>query len=73
MPIYEYICPDCKTEVEILRSFDEADEPLNCDQCGGGNVRRKLSVCYAQSDGGAVSGMGGGCGPCAGGNCASCG
>jgi len=75
MPIYEYICLDCKKEYEILRSFNEADQPTDCDNCGGENVKRKLSVAYAHSGGSSVSGMSGsvGCGSCAGGNCSSCG
>ena len=28
MPIYEYICLDCKKEYEILRSFNEADQTV---------------------------------------------
>ena len=83
MPIYEYICLDCKKEYEILRSFNEADQSMDCDECGGENVKRKLSVAYAHSGGSAVSarpgsaaragGMGGGCSSCAGGDCGSCG
>jgi putative FmdB family regulatory protein len=74
MPIYEYICLDCKKEYEILSSFNEADQPTGCDNCGGENVKRKLSVFYAQSGGHAVSGAGGGgCSSCGGGNCGSCG
>jgi putative FmdB family regulatory protein len=73
MPIYEYVCLDCKKEYEILRSFSESDQPVACNACGGENVRRKLSVFYAQSGGQAVSGTGGGCNSCAGGNCTSCG
>lgn len=74
MPIYEYVCLDCKKEYEILRSLNEADIPLVCKECGGENVKRKLSVFYAQSGGHAVSGAGGGgCTSCAGGNCSSCG
>jgi putative FmdB family regulatory protein len=74
MPIYEYVCLDCKKEYEILRSFNEADNPPVCKECGGENVKRKLSVFYAQSGGHAVSGAGGGgCSSCQGGNCSSCG
>ncbi len=73
MPIYEYICLDCKQEYEQLRSFNEADQPMVCSACGGEHVKRKLSVIYAQSGGSTASGAGGGCGSCAGGNCASCG
>lgn len=73
MPIYEYICLDCKKEYEILRSFNEAETPVDCEKCGSENVKRKLSVFYAQSGGSTISGAGGGCGSCAGGNCGSCG
>ncbi|MFL7869721.1 MAG: FmdB family zinc ribbon protein [Anaerolineales bacterium] len=76
MPIYEYVCLDCKKEYEILRSFNEADQPMACSKCGGENVKRKLSVFYAQSGGSTLNGMGGGgggCSSCAGGNCSSCG
>lgn len=75
MPIYEYVCLDCKKEYEILRSFNESDQPMDCDDCGGENVKRKLSVAYAHSGGSAVSGMsgGGGCGSCSSTNCGSCG
>jgi len=80
MPIYEYVCLDCKKEYEILRSFSEADIPVACNECGGENVKRKLSLFYTQSGGhnvsarpGSVGGAGGGCSSCAGGNCSSCG
>jgi putative FmdB family regulatory protein len=73
MPIYEYVCLDCKKEYEILRSFNEADESVACNECGGENVKRKLSVFYAQSGGSTISGAGGGCNSCAGGDCSSCG
>ena len=73
MPIYEYVCLDCKKEYEVLRSFNEADKPMACNECGGENVKRKLSVCFAQSGGQTISGTGGGCSSCSGGNCASCG
>ena len=73
MPIYEYVCLDCKKEYEILRSFNEADKPVACNACGGENVKRKLSVFYAQSGGHTVSEASGGCSSCAGGNCSSCG
>ncbi len=73
MPIYEYVCLDCKQEYEVLRSFNEADQPMHCEKCAGENVKRKLSVFYAQSGGSTVSGMSAGCGSCAGGDCGSCG
>ena len=83
MPIYEYICLDCKKEYEILRSFNESDEPIDCDECGSENVKRKLSLAIAHSGGSAVSarpgsprGPGawvGDAASCSGGNCGTCG
>lgn len=76
MPIYEYVCLDCKKEYEILRSFNESDQPFGCDKCGGENVKRKLSLAFAHSGGSTVAGMGGGgggCSSCSSGNCGSCG
>jgi putative FmdB family regulatory protein len=73
MPIYEYICQNCKNEFEILRPMAQADEKLPCGKCGG-DTRRKISVFFAESGGKAVSGMSEpACGSCASGNCANCG
>ena len=33
MPIYEYLCPKCKTEFELMRPFSEADKPAICPKC----------------------------------------
>ncbi|MDO9334191.1 MAG: zinc ribbon domain-containing protein [Dehalococcoidales bacterium] len=33
MPIYEYLCPKCKTEFELMRPFNEADKPAICPKC----------------------------------------
>jgi putative FmdB family regulatory protein len=33
MPIYEYVCPRCKTEFEVIRPFSEADKPAICPNC----------------------------------------
>lgn len=33
MPIYEYICTQCKTEFELRRSFSEADKAAVCPNC----------------------------------------
>jgi len=33
MPIYEYVCPRCKTEFELMRPFNEADKPAKCPKC----------------------------------------
>ena len=74
MPIYEYVCIDCKEEFELIRPMGAADEPQTCTQCGGEHVKRKLAMFYAKSGGHSVSGSSApSCSGCAGGDCSSCG
>jgi putative FmdB family regulatory protein len=46
MPIYEYICRDCKNEFEVIRPMGQANVPMACASCGGENIKRKISVFY---------------------------
>ena len=74
MPIYEYICQDCNHEFDALRPMSQADAATACIKCGGENIKRKISVFFAESGGRAVSGMSEpSCDSCAGGNCSHCG
>jgi putative FmdB family regulatory protein len=74
MPIYEYVCQDCKQEFEVIRSFSQADAPIQCTACGGKDNKRKISVFFAESGGKAVSGMSEpSCSSCGGGSCSHCG
>ncbi len=34
MAIYEYFCPMCKQEFEVMRPISKADEPAACPKCG---------------------------------------
>jgi len=34
MPIYEYRCPQCGQDFELMRPFSQADEPAPCPSCG---------------------------------------
>jgi putative FmdB family regulatory protein len=45
MPIYEYICGDCRKRVSVFfRTFSEAsDEAARCPTCQGANLRRLVS------------------------------
>jgi len=79
MPIYEYVCPECDTTFEKMRSLSQSDQPCECPSCKA-EARRKLSVfaAFSQSMGGvpkAVPGAGSGpsCSSCGGGSCSSCG
>jgi putative FmdB family regulatory protein len=74
MPIYEYICQDCQHEFEAIRPMSQSDVAMACIKCGGENIKRKLSVFFAESGGKAVSGMSEpACDSCGGGNCSHCG
>jgi putative FmdB family regulatory protein len=81
MPVYEYQCQDCDKRFEVLRPMSQIDAPIACPRCNGLNARRAISVFAAisrGSDGGSrmvasSTPSGGGCGGCAGGNCAGCG
>lgn len=72
MPLYEYVCLDCKKRFETLRPMKDADQPIACASCASAHTSRCLTVFYARSGGKAVAGSGGGCAGCAGGSCAGC-
>jgi putative FmdB family regulatory protein len=61
MPIYEYMCQDCKRRVSLLwRSFADAEsrEAL-CPRCGGSNLTRLISrVAVLRSEGSRLDDMG---------------
>ncbi len=40
MPLYEYICRDCKNITEVRASLEEKDAGLQvaCSNCGGDNT-----------------------------------
>jgi putative FmdB family regulatory protein len=42
MPIYDFVCPACGREREVLRSLDAASPEL-CDVCGS-PMRKRLSL-----------------------------
>lgn len=74
MPLYEYICLDCKTRFDALRSMKDADAPLECSQCSSQHTSRLISLFNAQSGGRVVAGSASaGCSSCSGGSCATCG
>ena len=71
MPLYEYRCPDCSREFELLRPMDMSAARADCPSCGEPSTRI-LSVFAASTTGrsgesGPVAGMGGG--GCGGGGC----
>ncbi len=77
MPLYEFVCTDCKIKFELRRSMKEIDDPAACPECHGVHTSRQISrvACFSHGEGESVSslGGGGGCASCGGGTCASCG
>ena len=44
MPIYEYVCPKCKTAFEVMRPFAEADKPAMCPHCKSEAQKENLEL-----------------------------
>jgi putative FmdB family regulatory protein len=75
MPIYEYICPDCKFEFELLRPMSQAGDRVSCLQCQG-QAKRAVSsfACFSRDETGQTSSIGGAsCSGCSTTSCDSCG
>jgi len=74
MPIYEYMCPNCKLKFELLRSLTQAGEEASCPRCHS-DAERILSAFAAVSknESGATTSIGSSCSGCSTSSCSSCG
>lgn len=50
MPLYEYVCKEDGTKIELLRPMSEADAPVEDPQGKGRKFKRVLSSFSAQAD-----------------------
>jgi putative FmdB family regulatory protein len=73
MPLYEYICNDCRTKFDALRSISNADAPIACQDCQGENTSRMLSLFFAHSDGRTITQSAPACTSCSTHACSTCG
>ncbi len=74
MPLYEYICLDCKTRFDALRPMKEADTPIHCTNCESDHTSRLISLFNAQSGGKVVAGSSSAaCPSCSSRSCSTCG
>ncbi|MCC7130701.1 MAG: zinc ribbon domain-containing protein [Anaerolineae bacterium] len=73
MPIYEYVCLDCRNQFEQVRLMKDVDEPIACAKCASLHTARTLSLFFASSGGKAVAGGAGACAGCASRSCSTCG
>jgi putative FmdB family regulatory protein len=71
MPVYEYLCKNCKTDFEKL--VFGYSPVVNCPECGGNNLEKKMSL-FSSKSGDALdpASPGSGCGSCSSRNCGSC-
>ncbi len=79
MPIYEYRCPRCDKQFDLLRPISRCDEDAECPVCHK-KAKRAVSAfaSFSKDSGGVstpISGGGGehSCASCSSSSCASCG
>ncbi|TKJ37600.1 hypothetical protein CEE37_13890 [candidate division LCP-89 bacterium B3_LCP] len=51
MPIFEYHCPDCRTDFEELRTLAKRDDIAVCPNCKSRRTERKVSTFSASGFG----------------------
>jgi putative FmdB family regulatory protein len=44
MPIYEYVCTECKEEFSVYRSVNANEKDVRCPKCGSSDVKKKISA-----------------------------
>lgn len=44
MPIYAYICNDCKEKFELLVAMTHEKTELKCEKCGSKNIERTFET-----------------------------
>jgi len=44
MPIYEYVCRDCKKHFEVLTTSSGSGETVKCPECGSLDVTKTISA-----------------------------
>jgi putative FmdB family regulatory protein len=52
MAVYEYLCPKCRKEFELMRPMSEGDRPARCPKCGSKSL--KLISGFASKTGDSV-------------------
>lgn len=56
MAVYEYQCPKCRKEFELMRPISEAEKPARCPKCGSKAV--KLISGFASKTGDSIQAPG---------------
>jgi putative FmdB family regulatory protein len=76
MPIYEYVCSDCKCRFELLRPVSRSGEDAGCPKCKKASKRvpSRFASFEKTVDGNSapIAGGGGGCSSCGASSCSTC-
>ncbi len=73
MPLYEYYCPPCATQFEVLRPMKDSDKPAVCPEGHTTNTRVLSLFAVPRSGAADESGFDVASGGCACGGACSCG
>ncbi|MFP7754613.1 FmdB family zinc ribbon protein [Thermodesulfobacteriota bacterium B35] len=46
MPIYEFVCRDCKKHFEVLTTSSSSTETVKCPACGSLDVTKTISASH---------------------------
>ncbi len=52
MAVYEYLCPNCGKEFELMRPMSQAGRPAKCPKCG--SKARKLISSFGSKTGDSI-------------------
>lgn len=63
MPIYEFVCRDCRALTEVLVRSPEDKVEMRCSSCGSGEMQRVLSRVHSAVMGSDAGPSAGGHGP----------
>ena len=51
MPVYEYLCKDCKQQFEMVLTFTEHDqEKVSCPNCGSRRVEQQPASFFVATE-----------------------
>ena len=73
MPIYEYLCPHCKSRFELIRPLSQSEETASCPHCHK-EAKRIFSSFFKNIKGSSISISSGSspCSTCSVTSCATC-
>jgi putative FmdB family regulatory protein len=56
MAVYEYLCPKCGKQFELMRPMSEAEKPAKCPKCG--SRAQKLISSFGSKTGASIQAAG---------------